>query len=178
MVKHWIAPILGVACAYYITAALGLSWAVPPGYATMVWASSGVALGAVYAFGARVAPGVWLGSYLANLFVPTAYGRPVLFLAAIAPGLGAMLQACVGAAMLRRFCPGGIWSASAFVRLALVVAVSTGINGLLGPTSLWLAGAIPTELLQSCIRTWWIGDALGALVFAPLVIFMVDNARK
>src|SRR5690349_13460191 len=53
--------------AYYLTGKFGNSIAVPPGFATLVWPPSGIALGALLAFGRRMTPAVFLGSLLINL---------------------------------------------------------------------------------------------------------------
>src|SRR2546430_15178116 len=58
---------LGLALAYFVTAKLALLLAIPPGYASAVWPAAGIALGALLVFGNRVWPGIWLGSFLANL---------------------------------------------------------------------------------------------------------------
>ena len=59
---------LGVALAYFATARLGLELAMPGGHVTPVWPPSGIALAAVLLCGRRVWPGIWLGSFAANLW--------------------------------------------------------------------------------------------------------------
>src|ERR1700694_1070700 len=83
----------GVYCAL---AKLALAVAIPPGYATPIWPSSGIALAALLVFGRRAGPGVWIGSLLANLPVETS-----LFAAATIAS-GSALQAVVTAALVRR----------------------------------------------------------------------------
>jgi integral membrane sensor domain MASE1 len=61
--------ILVLALIYYITARFGLLLALAPGYAAPIWPAAGIALAAVLLFGKRVAPGIWLGSFLANVAV-------------------------------------------------------------------------------------------------------------
>jgi integral membrane sensor domain MASE1 len=58
-----------LAAGYTLTGIVGLSLAVPPGYATAVWPPSGIALAAVLLWGPRVWPGIAAGSVLVNLGV-------------------------------------------------------------------------------------------------------------
>ena len=43
-----LARILVVSALYFISGRLGLFLAVPPGYATVIWPPSGIALGALF----------------------------------------------------------------------------------------------------------------------------------
>ena len=52
--------------SYFAVATIGLAFAIPPGNASAVWPTSGIALVAVLLLGNRVWPGVWLGALLAN----------------------------------------------------------------------------------------------------------------
>src|SRR6266540_571624 len=64
---HFV-PALSMVAAYAVTGWLGLWLAIPPGYATAIWPASGLALAGVLMGGARVAPGIWLGSFVVNLW--------------------------------------------------------------------------------------------------------------
>ena len=57
---------LFLAVLYYAAGRAGLLLAIPPGYATIFWPASGIALAFVYHFGYRLLPGVFLGSALLN----------------------------------------------------------------------------------------------------------------
>src|SRR6516162_5070473 len=50
--------------AYVITGRLGLLLAVPPGYATAVFAPAGIAVGAMLMAGPSTLPGIFIGSLL------------------------------------------------------------------------------------------------------------------
>src|SRR5262249_25646339 len=58
--------ISGIAAAYWATGRLALLLAIPPGYATAIWPPAGLAFAAILLCGARVWPGIVLGSFLAN----------------------------------------------------------------------------------------------------------------
>ncbi len=55
-----------LALLYILTGKLGLLLAVPPGYATIIWPASGIALGMLMVHGARLWPGVLIGSFVLN----------------------------------------------------------------------------------------------------------------
>jgi integral membrane sensor domain MASE1 len=96
---RYIGQMLSLAAVYFVVAKLSLLLAIPPGYASPVWPSSGIALAAssssAIAAGRRVA-----GRALVNLTVETSIG------AALMIGTGNTLEAVVGGRAHRRFCGG------------------------------------------------------------------------
>src|SRR5712691_1194794 len=97
--------VLTLAAAYAVAARLGLWLAIPPGYATAIWPASGLALAGALMGGAWVWPGIWLGSFVANLWTAwdTSHAAALLTSVAIPSsiGMGATLQALVGASLVR-----------------------------------------------------------------------------
>src|SRR5207244_13581083 len=63
-----IATVSVIAIAYWAIGKLALLLAIPPGYATAVWPPAGIALAAFLVYGARVWPGIVLGSFLVNVW--------------------------------------------------------------------------------------------------------------
>ena len=61
---EYLAKLALLAALYYLTGKFGNSIAIPPGYATVIWPPSGLALGALLAHGRRMSVGVFLGSLL------------------------------------------------------------------------------------------------------------------
>jgi PAS domain S-box-containing protein len=166
-----------MAAAYYVVGRLGLLLATPPGYASAVWPASGVALAGTLLFGYRVWPGILLGSFLINLrtsldTTSTAAILNTMVLAA-SIGMGASLQAIVAALLIRRFTP----YPTAFVEardiikfLLLGGPVSCLVNATWSVASLLLGGVIqPVDYLFQW-WTWWVGDAIGVIIFTPLIL--------
>lgn len=85
-----------VAVAYFAGAKLGLSCAVVGGAISLVWPSSGIALVALLALGIEVAPGIAVGSFLANV----SGGVPPVVAALI--GIGSMVGPLTAAVLLNR----------------------------------------------------------------------------
>ena len=55
-----------LATLYVVTGKLGLLLAVPPGYATLIWPASGIAIGMLLVHGLRLWPAILVGSWLLN----------------------------------------------------------------------------------------------------------------
>jgi two-component system CheB/CheR fusion protein len=160
------AVICATAIAYLITAKLGLRLAFVAEQVTVVWPPTGIALAALVLFGRNVWPGIALGAFLANLTAHT----PVLVAAGITAGNTA--EAIVGAWMLER-----LGFRTQLDRLRDVLALigvaalgSTMISATVGVMSLCLGGMEPWGRFWSLWWTWWLGDAIGDLVIAPLLL--------
>jgi signal transduction histidine kinase len=54
--------------------------------------------------------------------------------------------------------------------MLLAIVAGTTVSATIGPISLWLGDVIELGELPSVWRTWWLGDASGALVVLPLAI--------
>ncbi|WP_051362192.1 EAL domain-containing protein [Solimonas soli] len=174
---HAGAALLLVAAAYFASGRLGLRLAIPPGYATAVWPASGIALACVLVFGRRVWPGVWLGSFLINVWTsldpsaPTALLRSLLLPAVIA--CGASAQALAGAALIRRFVRHrNILEQELEVIRLLVLGgpLACLIGATVGTGGLWLSGQIERSAVLLSWCTWWSGDVIGVLIFTPVVL--------
>lgn len=163
-----------VAGVYYLSGRLGLLLAIPPGYATAVWPASGIALAAVLLDGRRALIGVALGSALINL--PTGWDGTAAGWAIAVPvaiGLGAALQAAVGAALIGRWVGYRNLLAQEVdaVRLLLIGGpLACLISPSIGVGSLWLSGRLPAEGVAFNWFTWWVGDSIGVLIFATLAL--------
>ncbi|MBI4625297.1 MAG: large conductance mechanosensitive channel protein MscL [Verrucomicrobia bacterium] len=59
---------------------------------------------------------------------------------------------------------------SLFDFVIVAAVLSTTISATLGVTSLGLGGVMPWDQFAQNWRTWWFGDALGALVMAPVLL--------
>lgn len=181
--SYTVGLILAVAAAYSITGKLGLMLAIPPGYATAIFPASGVALAAVLLWGWRGAVGSWLGSFSINIFTSLASDQAITLTQLAIPSLiatGACLQAYVGATLIRRFI--GFPTALDTERdIALFFGlggpVSCVVSAAFGVTTLWAFGFISTHNFLSNWGNWWIGDALGVLVAAPVALTHFANPR-
>lgn len=180
--------ILLLAAAYFITGRLGLLLAIPPGYATVFWPASGIALAFVYLYGYRMLPGVFLGSALLNFLNgldPSIAHIPVLITNSIFIGTGAMLQAYAGCFLLYR----AIGRNTSLIGLKPIIQFimwggfgSGLISATCGVGTLLATGSVPFENAFFSWWTWYVGDVLGIIVFAPLLVLIfnpsIDRKRK
>lgn len=155
-------------CAVYIvTAKLGLRLDAVSGFATLVWPPSGIALAALLVFGMRLWPAITVGAFVVNLGA----GAPILVACGIAAGN--TLEALIAAHLLLRIYYFDRSLSRARDVLALVFAaciVSTLISATMGAGSLWAGSVISAAAFPSVWRAWWLGDALGDLIFAPVLL--------
>jgi PAS domain S-box-containing protein len=164
-IPFWI-PAVATAVVYFAAAELGLSMAFVAEQVTTVWPPTGIALAAVLLVGPRVWPGIALGAFLANV---TANEPPWT---ACAIAAGNTLEALTGAWLLRRVGFRSSLDRSEDV-LALIILAglgSTAVSATIGVASLCLGGVQPWAAFASLWLTWWLGDALGALVAAALLL--------
>ena len=177
--------IIGLAAAYAVTGKLSLLLAIPPGYATAIWPPSGIALAAVLLYGYRIWPGVMLGSFLVNIWTgfDASSGSAVLASLVVPVGIGggAALQALVGAYVVRRFAgfPNPLANErEVFSFLFWGGPASCLVNAIIGCSILLVAGKLPASSFPANAGTWWIGDTIGVMVFAPLVLTWALHPRE
>lgn len=174
-----LGPVLTVAVAYAVTAKISFLLTIPPGNISPVFPAAGLALGAVMVLGRVALVGVWLGSFAANTLsfvdgtVSSGPPRPLDLLVAALIALGALAGAGLGSRWVRRFCRDEhpLHSGRNVLVLALVGALgSCLLSPTVGVTGLALSGKLSWAQCGQAWVTWWVGDASGALVGAPLVL--------
>jgi signal transduction histidine kinase/CHASE1-domain containing sensor protein len=181
---RWIVPVLTLTVTYVVAGRLGLWLAVPPGYATAIWPASGLALAGVLMGGSRVWPGICLGSILVNIWTDFNASTTAALLTSVAIptsiGVGATMQALVGALLVRRRVgfPSALTRATEIgALLVLGGPVSCLISATVGVTTLVVSGQIPWALFAITWGTWWVGDTLGVLIVTPLVLSCLAEPR-
>jgi integral membrane sensor domain MASE1 len=164
-----------LALAYGIAGAVGLMLAVPPGYATSVWPSSGIALAGLLLWGTRVWPGIWLGSFFVNVWVAYAAqgsAGPLDYAIAANIAVGSTVQALLVALLIRKWV--GVSKlfevASATVAFAALTAICCLIASTWGVATLKLAGLVEFGTIGESWRTWWLGDFIGILIITPALM--------
>jgi signal transduction histidine kinase len=169
-----VAVTLGLAAIYFIAARFGLAFRPVSGFATFIWPAAGIALAAILLLGNRVASGIFLGACAANLVsgasVPVAAGI----------GLGSACEALVGAALLRGMPSFSITLERVGSVVALIVwsaVVSTLISATAGVMTLYAGGIVDAAQIRDAWRAWWIGDMVGVLLLAPVILVWASRPR-
>jgi PAS domain S-box-containing protein len=165
--------LLAVCAIYFGSAELGLSLAFLHTNVSPVWPPTGVALAAIWLLGYRIAPAIWVGALLANL------ATPVTGATACAIATGNTLEALTAVYLLRRFVGRSpFYLTSDFLRFIPIVALGTIVSATVGNLSLCLSGAAPWAEFGPLWLTWWLGDGVGALVVAPLLLTWAETQAE
>ncbi|HZI43019.1 MAG TPA: MASE1 domain-containing protein [Gemmatimonadaceae bacterium] len=165
---------IGLAALYVAAARLGLAFDAVSGFATLVWPPSGISLAALLLLGYRIWPGILIGAVTANLIADA----PISV--ALGIGVGNSLAAVVGAYLVRRvprFSPSLETLNSAVALIVLAALASPVISASIGVASLYVGNVIPAAKLQPTWRAWWIGDMVGVLLIAPLILVRSSAPR-
>src|SRR2546426_4394929 len=168
----YLAEVSVFAIVYFVSARLGLSVAFPVEQVSAVWPPTGIALVALFVRGYRLWPGVTLGAFAANALAH----EPLLAVCGITAGN--TLEAVVGAWLLHRagFQP-FLGRLRDVVTLVLGgAASSTVVSATVGVTSLCLTG-VPWSSYGSVWFVWWLGDAMGDLLVAPVLLLWAARPR-
>ena len=166
------ATLVALTVLYFVAGKLGLRLAFVHPSATSVWPPTGIALAAFLILGNRVWPAIYLGAFLVNL--TTAGGFiPSLFIAT-----GYTWEGLIGAYLVQRYANGR----QAFdhprdvLRYTVLAALgSTVIAATFGAVSLVAGHLAKWSEFGSIWVTWWLGDAGGDFVVAPLILLWTTS---
>ena len=166
LLKHLLVGL--AACATYVLAGkLSLRLASVHPSASPFWPPTGIALVTLLLLGLRYWPAIFVGAFLVNL---TTAGSALTSLGIAA---GNSLEAVTATYWVSRFANGkGVFDRTRdILRFALYGGIlSTAVGATFGVTSLALGGFAPWHHYGIIWRTWWLGDAAGALVFTPFLL--------
>ncbi|MTW05914.1 CHASE domain-containing protein, partial [Pseudoduganella ginsengisoli] len=175
-----ISAILLCALLYAALAALGQMLAIAKGNAVPVWLPAGLGLAAVLLCGRRMAYAVLLGALLANLHIESRHGALTLAggAACAAIAVANVASVMLAAAWMERIFAGSYQFRrlrQVYLYCAAAAAASLPV-ALAGAAALLARGDIGTADLPSVAAAWWMGDVLGLLVVAPLLLaFACDS---
>ncbi len=174
---------LPVAVIYAALGLLALALGQLTGLASPVWPPAGVAFAATLHYGWRVLPGVFLGSLGTNVLWLAQIDQPDPrnLLVASAIGIGAALGAAAGAALVHRFV-GQVrrldTPRAVILTLALGGLLATTIAPTIGVAAQLTTGLLSTSQAAFGWLTWWVGDSIGVIVFAPLVLMLLPSQAQ
>ena len=164
-----------LASVYVVAARAGLMMDAVGGFATLVWPPSGLALAALLIFGRRLWPGILIGAFAANLLT----GAPILV--ALGISAGNTLEAVLAVYVLRRI-PGFEPSLERVVDvvglIVFAAVLSTMVAATIGVTSLYFGGIVSLPHIAETWRAWWLGDLIGDLLVAPVLLVWARAPRK
>ncbi len=160
--------------AYILAGHVGLAIPFTNGNVSPVWPAAGIALAAFLVAGYRVWPAIAAAAFVIN------YLSPISFQAALAIAAGNTAGAVVGAWLLRRL-PGfrpSLNRLDGVLGLILVaVPANAAVSATVGVTVLFLTHIDPWTRFWPAWVVWWLGDATGALLIAPLVLTLLSRKQ-
>jgi signal transduction histidine kinase len=166
MVPRRFAQLTALAVIYVIVARAGLLFDAESGFATLVWPPTGIAIAVLLIAGAWMWPAILIGAFAVNVWT----GAPL----AVASGIsvGNTLEALVAVSILRRWprFESALVDVHSVGGLVTVAIVATTTSATVGVASLLAGGVIASAHVVETWRAWWVGDLLGALVVAPLLL--------
>ena len=163
----------GLALLYLVVAKFSLKLAFVNASASSVWPATGIALAALVIFGYRLWPAIFIGAFLVNLLTA---GN---IFTSLCLATGNTLEALCGAWLINRLA-GGLRSfdrARDVFKFAISVVLCTLISPTLGVASLAIAGFANWANYGAIWTTWWMADAIGALVVTPALILWSEGPR-
>jgi diguanylate cyclase (GGDEF)-like protein len=169
-----LAVLAALAGVYFVAGKLGLKLASVHASATAVWPCTGIALAAFLTLGYRVWPAILAGAFLVNL---TTAGSVAT---SIGIAVGNTLEGVVGCYLVIRFAGGrhAFERAQDIFKFGLLAGmVSTTVAATFGITSLDLSRFADWAMYGSIWCTWWLGDAVGAVVVTPFLLLWKENPR-
>jgi len=170
-----LAAIAVWALVYFVVGKLSLKLAVVHASASAVWPPAGIALAVLILLGYRAWPAIFIGAFLVNRLtegnIATSLGIAT----------GNTLEALCGAWLVNRFAGGKqLFDRPQNVfKFAGATILSTLVSPSFGVTSLSLGGFASWANYFSIWTTWWLGDASGDLIVAPVILlWSVPGSRR
>ena len=161
----WIDNLI-IAVGYFVFSALVLK--LPQSQlGSPVWPPAGLAVGALLARGRSRWVGIFLGATI-NSFLTSKVPFPFAIFGGLVPAIGALVSTTL--VIYFNKTNDFLGYVKRFVMFALAVTFSgTLLQALLGALIVFWAGLIPWDIYWSVTWGWWVGDAIGVLLFAPLI---------
>ncbi|MDI1301475.1 MAG: ATP-binding protein [bacterium] len=179
---RWLWRSLLITTLYVATALLGYHFADPASLASGVFPPAGIALAAVLVWGWRMIGGIFLGSLILNILLHASPALPWgYFTLALGIASGASLQALVAAGLCRRFAriegaAGNDWHELKLILLGGPLACL--VSPLAGNLMLFLGGFMARGEIPFNVWTWWVGDTIGVVIFAPLTLLALQQPLR
>jgi integral membrane sensor domain MASE1 len=159
--------ILLIAGAYFLSAKLGLQFAFLEGNVTLIWPPSGIALAALLLMGPGAIPGIILGAFSAT------YSTDAPFLFSLVTAIGNPLAAIISYFLIKRISSFRLQLddlTSVFSLLFFGALVGPLFSATLGSTGILLSRIGTWSNILDTWFKWWLGDAIGVIVFSPLLL--------
>ncbi|WP_293151697.1 MULTISPECIES: MASE1 domain-containing protein [unclassified Microcoleus] len=156
-----------IALIYYLASQFAIATLTLSSEIYPMWPAAGIAQVALLLFGRQLWPGIAIGAFLFIMSAPAASIGTAL----ISAGARA-LQAWTGTYLLQRinFSAGLDRLKDVLGIVGLAALASTLINSTIGSIIVCVSGFSSWNNFGTIWGTWWVGDAMGILLVAPLLL--------
>ncbi len=172
---HYWLLVLSIALLYFVSAKFSFAVSMEHSVVTIViFAAEGIALGSVLYFGKRVWPGIFLGQ------LAVALSNGLGLVPALGISAGNSIEAVMAVSLFNFY---GIDTKLRRLRdvtglTLIVVLVLQPFSALVGNLSLLAGGIIDSAEFLKSLLSWWFGNVMGQLLFAPFTLLLLHNYRK
>jgi diguanylate cyclase (GGDEF)-like protein len=163
-----------LAGVYFAAGKFGLGFASVNASATAIWPCTGIAIAALLIFGYEIWPGILIGAFLVNLTTAGTVGT------SLGVAIGNTLEGLAACYLIRQFARGREVFDSArdiFKFVVLAGLAATAVSATIGVTVLAIAGFADWSAYPAIWTTWWLGDAVGAVVMTPVLLLWHEDWR-
>ncbi|HET6629553.1 MAG TPA: MASE1 domain-containing protein [Woeseiaceae bacterium] len=166
------------ALAYFIGAELAYALSLGPSVGGTFWPPAGIALAAFLVAPRRVWPHLLLAGVVANFASDQLHGQSLP--ASLAFIVANLSEPLVGAWLLRKIFTAPV----TFTRLPEIIAFALVSVLVAAPLAAVIGGMAAEWWTEDAPgfaagwRTWWVGDAVGALVLAPAAVRVIMDWRQ
>ncbi|MBV5261218.1 response regulator [Synechococcus moorigangaii CMS01] len=182
--QRWLLSLL-LALVYYGVAALSRLVATTPDSVTPVWPPDGIALGMVLIYGYQILPGVFVGSFLANIWAFLAMGTTYQTLVSVLQVVAIALGTTAGMALGKYIFDHTIHRKNPLKQLddlckfLLLIGLGTpAVNATTGVLALVIGPDVNWSTFHSNWLTWWISNVSGIYIFTPAFISWYELFRQ
>jgi len=173
--KKWFIQTVSIATAILLVSWLAGSLYISPGHPAAIWTSAGIALAGMLVFGFRIWPGIFLTTLMVGVSTLSNIGGvhslATIWLVSTIVALSTVLQALVGAKLLRRFIgfPHRSDRMADILKMILLAGlVSCLINATVGTLMLFWTDILNVRQLGMTWLGWWVCDIFEVAVILPL----------
>jgi signal transduction histidine kinase len=169
---RYLGGVLVLAAAYYGSAKIGQTLRYTASVSA-IWPPAGVGIAALYLWGLRWWPGVFVGDLVINGELLNTLPLGSL----IGQQAGNMAEIVVGAVLLRRLIGprAALDRAEQVGGLLVALGIATAVSATVGTVSMLAGGVIEGAEVPTFWRTWWLGDTAGALIVLPLALAWIPK---
>jgi signal transduction histidine kinase len=167
--------IIILASVFYASACLGYFLSFKSITVLPIWPPSGIAFALILLLGRSAWPGIMIGSLLASLMAhwnQSAMPLPTIIALSCLASIAHTAEALIGNFLIKQWVRNDypFTSTKNAFRFLFVTFFMCLMGAAIGTLSLWSNGVIATNVLLSTALTWWIGNAVGILLFTTFIL--------